>query len=254
MKATRSAPLAKLVVVIDDDPLILEATEGLLRSWGCRVVAARSCDEALVRLAETEAGRRPDVIVCDYQLSRGVTGVDAIERLRSAFPIPALIPALLISGDASSPRCEVGSRGIPPFVQAGESGQVSRGVGRRLRAATVGSGNPTDGRQELAAGIGPASAPEANSRAVGSRMANQMARLEGVASGWPGIEIMNPKFMWSRPPRIRGSPEPGAKLVMGARRKGRPPLGSQAMSGAERTRRYRQRLAELGKPSKASER
>ena len=55
------------------------------------------------------AGRRPDVIVCDYQLSRGMTGVDAIERLRSAFPIPALpIPALLISGDA---RCEVGSRG-----------------------------------------------------------------------------------------------------------------------------------------------
>jgi two-component system, sensor histidine kinase len=111
MKATRSALVAKLVVVIEDDPLILEATEGLLRSWGCCVVAARSCDEALVRLAETESGRRPDVIVCDYQLSRGMTGVDAIERLRSAFPIPAFpIPALLISGDASSLRCEVGSQ------------------------------------------------------------------------------------------------------------------------------------------------
>ena len=108
MKATRRL-VAKLVVVIDDDPLILEATEGLLRSWGCCVVAARSCDEGLVRLAETEAGRRPDVIVCDYQLSRGLTGIDAIERLRSAFPNP--IPALLISGDASSPRCEVGSQG-----------------------------------------------------------------------------------------------------------------------------------------------
>ena len=47
MKAIRSALVAKLVVVIDDDPLILEATEGLLRSWGCCVVAARSCDEAL---------------------------------------------------------------------------------------------------------------------------------------------------------------------------------------------------------------
>ena len=112
MKATRSALVGKLAVVIDDDPLILEATEGLLRSWGCCVVAARSCDEALVRLAETEAGRRPDVIVCDYQLSRGATGVDAIERLRSAFPISNIsaIPALVISGDASSPRCEVGSR------------------------------------------------------------------------------------------------------------------------------------------------
>jgi CheY-like chemotaxis protein len=108
MKATtRTAPVAKLVVVIDDDPLILEATEGLLRSWGCCVVTAQSCDEALVHLAETEAGRGPDVIVCDYQLSRGMTGVDAIERLRSAF---GKIPALLVSADATSPPCEVGPR------------------------------------------------------------------------------------------------------------------------------------------------
>jgi hypothetical protein len=62
------------------------------------------------------------------------------------------------------------------------------------------------------------------------------------------------KFMWSRPPRITGHSEASAELVLGARRKGRPPLGSQAMSGAERARRYRHRLAELGKPSKASER
>jgi CheY-like chemotaxis protein len=107
MKATHTALVAKLVVVIDDNSLILEATGGLLRSWGCCVVTAESCDDALVRLAETEAGRQPDLIVCDYQLSRGLTGVDAIERLRGAF---GKIPALLISGDASSPRCDVGPR------------------------------------------------------------------------------------------------------------------------------------------------
>src|SRR6516165_3830030 len=73
MKVTRTAPVAKLVVVIDDDPLVLEATGGLLRSWGCCVVTAQSCDGALVCLAETEAGRRPDLIVCDHQLSRGLT-------------------------------------------------------------------------------------------------------------------------------------------------------------------------------------
>src|SRR5262249_57127594 len=97
----------KLVVVIDDNPLVLEATGGLLRSWGCCVVTAESCDKALVRLAESEADRRPDLIVCDYQLSRGLTGVDAIERLRSAFRIAFEIPALLISADAPSPRCNV---------------------------------------------------------------------------------------------------------------------------------------------------
>jgi CheY-like chemotaxis protein len=87
----------KLVVVIEDDPLVLEATGGLLRSWGCRVIATESCDEAIKKLAEV--GLRPDLIVCDYRLPNGTTGVDAIETLRDA----AEIPALLISGDAASP-------------------------------------------------------------------------------------------------------------------------------------------------------
>ncbi len=97
MKALRGASGAKLVVVIEDDPLVLEATGGLLRSWGCQVVAAESYGEALTRLAEI--GRRPDLIVCDYRLSEGATGIDAIAGLRSTFEIPAL----LISADAGSP-------------------------------------------------------------------------------------------------------------------------------------------------------
>ena len=97
MKAIQGNPKGKLIVVIDDDPLVLEATGGLLRSWGCQVVIAESYDAALGRLAAIR--RRPDMIVCDYRLSEGATGVDAIEGLRSAFEIPAL----LISGDASAP-------------------------------------------------------------------------------------------------------------------------------------------------------
>jgi CheY-like chemotaxis protein len=99
MKATHS-PARKLVVVIDDDTLVLEATGGLLRSWGFQVVVAQCFDEALRQLGEVR--RRPDLIVCDYRLSKGATGVDAIEGLRCAFEIPAL----LISGDASSPHCQ----------------------------------------------------------------------------------------------------------------------------------------------------
>jgi two-component system, sensor histidine kinase len=97
MKTPRGASNTKLVVVIDDDPLVLEATGGLLRSWGCQVVTAESYGAALQCLAEIK--RRPDMIVCDYRLPRGATGVDVIENLRSAFEIPAL----LISGDGSAP-------------------------------------------------------------------------------------------------------------------------------------------------------
>ncbi len=98
MKQARGASTPKLVVVIDDDPLVLEATDGLLRSWGCLVVTADSYSTAITRLAQMR--RRPDLIVCDYRLPEGETGIDAIENLRSAFEIPAL----LISGDPSSPQ------------------------------------------------------------------------------------------------------------------------------------------------------
>jgi two-component system, sensor histidine kinase len=102
MKTPRAS---KLVVVIEDDPLVLEATGSLLRSWGCRVVAAESYIEAMKKLGEI--GQRPDLIVCDYRLSQAPTGVDAIEMLRDAFEIPAL----LISGDAASPQGDSGASG-----------------------------------------------------------------------------------------------------------------------------------------------
>jgi two-component system, sensor histidine kinase len=100
MKPIRGDSKTKLVVVIEDDPLVLQATAGLLRSWGFQVVAAESYDAALTQLAAI--GRRPDLIVCDYRLSEGATGIDAITGLRNAFEIPAL----LISADAGSPPGE----------------------------------------------------------------------------------------------------------------------------------------------------
>ena len=100
VRQMKSRRAGKLVVVIDDDPLVLEAAGGLLRSWGCKVVAAESYGDAMTKLAKI--GERPDLIVCDYQLPPGPTGVEAIERLRNAFEIPAL----LISGDSSAPESE----------------------------------------------------------------------------------------------------------------------------------------------------
>jgi len=98
MKATRAAPTSKLVVVIDDDALVLEATEGLLRSWGFRVITGETYREAMARLREIR--QRPDLIICDYLLSEGATGLDAIQKLRDVFEIPAL----LVSGDGSLPQ------------------------------------------------------------------------------------------------------------------------------------------------------
>lgn len=84
----------KFIVVIDDDPLVLDGMCGLLRSWGCRVVTAE--DGGAIGNVVRQ-GSVPDLIVSDYHLSEGRTGLDAIGELRNAFRID--IPAFIISGD-----------------------------------------------------------------------------------------------------------------------------------------------------------
>jgi signal transduction histidine kinase/CheY-like chemotaxis protein len=88
----------KLVVVIDDDPLALNGMGGLLRSWGCRVVAVDSNRAALDELDDDA----PDLIISDYHLSEGRTGIEAIEGLRGTFG--NRIPAFLVSGDINPER------------------------------------------------------------------------------------------------------------------------------------------------------
>ena len=90
----------KLVVVIDDDPLVLDSTGGLLRSWGCHVLTAGSARVALAGLAK--CNQSPDLIISDYQPSDGQTGIEAIEELRKSLNRP--IPAFLISGDTAPER------------------------------------------------------------------------------------------------------------------------------------------------------
>ncbi|TQF32032.1 two-component hybrid sensor and regulator [Bradyrhizobium sp. UNPA324] len=98
----------KAILVIADSPIVQEGTGGLLSKWGCSVVAAGSDEAALVRLAERE--QRPDLIISDYHLARGKTGIRAIEQINAAFG--SSIPAILISGDtAAEPLRDAKDRG-----------------------------------------------------------------------------------------------------------------------------------------------
>jgi signal transduction histidine kinase len=98
----------KLVVVIEDDALVLESMGGLLQSWNCRVVAASCFNAALAGLEACD--RRPDLIISDYHLSEGMSGIEAIERLRRGLRMT--VPAFLISGDINAERArEMRERG-----------------------------------------------------------------------------------------------------------------------------------------------
>ena len=88
----------KFIVVIDNDPMVLEAMSGLLRRWGCRIITAETADAAVQELADNTT--LPDLIISDYHLSDGKTGIDAIAQLRAA--LGTTVPAFLMSGDVNA--------------------------------------------------------------------------------------------------------------------------------------------------------
>jgi signal transduction histidine kinase/CheY-like chemotaxis protein len=83
------------IVVVDDEAAVLEASKALLEQWGCQVVVAASGFQAVQCLAGSS--RPPDVLICDYRLREGESGLDVVERLRDEFN--RHIPALIVTGD-----------------------------------------------------------------------------------------------------------------------------------------------------------
>jgi two-component system, sensor histidine kinase len=95
----------KLIVVVDDEPVVLDATRVLLASWGCEVVAAES--GAQVRECLATSTRAPDVLVCDYRLRAPENGLLVVEALREEFN--RQIPAVIVSGDVLPESIEIES-------------------------------------------------------------------------------------------------------------------------------------------------
>ena len=83
------------VLVIDDDSMILSAISTLMEDWGCPCVVAESIDIALLLLQQKSFV--PDLILTDYRLGEGVTGIDAIKKVRQCVGVK--LPALIMSGD-----------------------------------------------------------------------------------------------------------------------------------------------------------
>ncbi|MDP2832468.1 MAG: hybrid sensor histidine kinase/response regulator [Pseudomonadota bacterium] len=86
-----------LVAFIDDDEQILEAMMQVFEQWGVEMAAGSEVE--VVRDELRELGRAPDLILSDYRLRGGRTGIDAVRLLREAFG--ESIPAALITGDTA---------------------------------------------------------------------------------------------------------------------------------------------------------
>ncbi len=85
------------VAVIDNDASVLDAMQALLERWECKVRAARNIDGLMARSGADDY--RPDLILADYHLDDGRSGLDAVHALRLA--LGKDVPAIVITADRS---------------------------------------------------------------------------------------------------------------------------------------------------------
>jgi signal transduction histidine kinase len=85
-------------VVVEDEASVREGLVVLLQAWGASVVALDSLQAVRAWLATAPAAP-PDLLLVDYRLPQGATGIDALAALRGHWPDSSL-PAILVTGSA----------------------------------------------------------------------------------------------------------------------------------------------------------
>ena len=80
------------VLVVDNDAAVLQGMQALLESWGCSVRVARQSAELQAQLRDFP----PDMLMLDYHLDGGDTGLALRQRLPEALQ---QLPCVLITAD-----------------------------------------------------------------------------------------------------------------------------------------------------------
>ncbi|UCC72926.1 MAG: response regulator [Gemmatimonadota bacterium] len=93
--------MAKKIVLVDDDRLVLQSVLAALEASGYQVWATDSTEEAVELTREVE----PDVVVTDYRMPL-MDGVSLLERVRDL----ALAPLMLVYSATPPPRERLSQR------------------------------------------------------------------------------------------------------------------------------------------------
>ncbi|PKU21736.1 hypothetical protein CWS72_25175 [Telmatospirillum siberiense] len=88
-----------MVLVVEDDGLLRDSLDIMLRSWGYQTMTARTGEEALSII---EKHSLPDIVISDYRLSAGLTGIDTVLKINEA--AGRHLPSVIITGDTAPER------------------------------------------------------------------------------------------------------------------------------------------------------
>ena len=98
-----SAPLGltlqgRQIVVVEDEMAVREGLVVLLKAWGASVLPFETVDAVRSWLAQGP-DEVPDLLLVDYRLPDGATGIEALAAVRAHWPA-ARLPAIVITGSS----------------------------------------------------------------------------------------------------------------------------------------------------------
>ncbi|PWC55132.1 response regulator [Azospirillum sp. TSO22-1] len=97
---TASEAQGRLIVVVDDDPSIVEGLAMVLEAWDFQVFTALTVDDLARRLADMPGA--PGLVLADHFLPGNRTGAEVVELVRGHVGRP--VPAIILTGDTTPER------------------------------------------------------------------------------------------------------------------------------------------------------
>ena len=128
------------VLVVENDPAMRHAFDTLLTGWGMRVTTTGSIRAARQALAADA----PDLVLTDYRLDRGETGIQTIRQLRA--DADDRLPAVIVSGDDTAAMAdEARALGVAVMAKPVDELQLQRAMCAALdgHAGRIGPGAAT---------------------------------------------------------------------------------------------------------------
>jgi signal transduction histidine kinase len=83
----------KRVLCVDNEPSVLAGMSALLESWDCVVYQASDKQTALGAIRQ----QAPDLVIADYQLDEGVTGLDVVDAINQC--LDRLLPVIVVTAN-----------------------------------------------------------------------------------------------------------------------------------------------------------
>lgn len=105
------------VLVVDNEPDIVDATIALVEGMGHRAIGVSGSADAMAHMAQS------DVLLADYHLDGGESGLDLIDRARERNP--QIAAALVTAESGADLRNQLQARAIPLFVKPADPAEMA---------------------------------------------------------------------------------------------------------------------------------